>query len=298
MEHDGHTYTRIWQQSQPEKGKAGGAFTMDLASIQELAGRSTSIHMRLAGQPEQSATLAKGQTWPLERLRQGMAFHRTLSGGGVSRELAAETWTGSLAGSMWNTSAESDPDLSLADGLLYASSTKKNAAGLNLLAGKACGVDGTEAAAVEVWLGVLTPKRETRQAERRAEGGGYVVREVEVPKEEIAIREVPVDREVIREVEREVVKTEILEVPVSHDVVVEVIREVEKIIYQEVKVEVPVEVIKEVPKIIEKEVIKIVEVIKEVPIETIRTVEKIVPQVVEKIVIKEVEVRACKRVSE
>ena len=46
----------------------------------------------------------------------------------------------------------------------------------------------------------------------RAEGGGYVVREVEVPKEEIAIREVPVDREVIREVEREVVKTEILEV--------------------------------------------------------------------------------------
>ena len=276
MEHDGYTYTRIWQQSQPEKGKAGGAFTMDLASIQELAGRSTSIHMRLAGQPEQSATLAKGQTWPLERLRQGMAFHRTLSSGGVSRELAAETWTGSLAGSMWNASVESDPDLSLADGLLYASSTKQNAAGLNLLAGKACGVNGAEAAAGEVWLGVPTPKRETRHAEpgpeRRAEGGGYVVREVEVPKEEIAIREVPVDREVIREVEREVVKTEILEVPVSHDVVVEVIREVEKIIYREVKVEVPVEVIKEVPKIIEKEVVKLIEVIKEVPIEMIRTV--------------------------
>ena len=55
--------------------------------------------------------------------------------------------------------------------------------------------------------------------------------------------------------------------------------QVEKIIYREVKVEVPVEVIKEVPKIIEKEVVKIIEVIKEVPIETIRTVEKIVPQV-------------------
>ena len=218
MEHDGHTYTRIWQQSQPEKGKAGGAFTMDLASIQELAGRSTSIHVRLAGQPEQSATLAQGQTWPLERLKRGMAFHRTLSGGGVSKELAAETWTGTLAGCMWNASVESDPDPSLADGVLYESSTKRNAAGLNLLAGKACGVNGAEAAAVEVWLGVPTPKRETpppqaeAAQERRAEGGGYVVREVEVPKEEIAIREVPVDREVIREVEREVVKTEILEV--------------------------------------------------------------------------------------
>ena len=228
MEHDGHTYTRIWQQSQPERGKAGGAFTMDLASIQELAGRSTSIHVRLAGQPEQSATLAQGQTWPLERLKRGMAFHRTLSGGGVSKELAAETWTGSLARCMWNASVESDPDPSLADGVLYESSTKRNAAGLNLLAGKACGVNGAEAAAVEVWLGVPTPKREPppphaeAAQERRAEGGGYVVREVEVPKEEIAIREVPVDREVIREVEREVVKTEILEVPVSHDVVVEV----------------------------------------------------------------------------
>ena len=218
MEHDGHTYTRIWQQSQPEKGKAGGAFTMDLASIQELAGRSSSIHVRLAGQPEQSATLAQGQTWPLERLKRGMAFHRTLSGGGVSKELAAETWTGTLAGCMWNENVESDPDPSLADGVLYESSTKRNAAGLNLLAGKACGVNGAEAAAVEVWLGVPTPKRETpppqaeAAQERRAEGGGYVVREVEVPKEEIAIREVPVDREVIREVEREVVKTEILEV--------------------------------------------------------------------------------------
>ena len=150
MEHDGHTYTRIWQQSQPEKGKAGGAFTMDLASIQELAGRSSSIHVRLAGQPEQSATLAQGQTWPLERLKRGMAFHRTLSGGGVSKELAAETWTGTLAGCMWNASVESDPDPSLADGVLYESSTKRNAAGLNLLAGKACGVNGAEAAAVEV----------------------------------------------------------------------------------------------------------------------------------------------------
>ena len=45
----------------------------------------------------------------------------------------------------------------------------------------------------------------------------------------------------------------------------------EKIIYREVKVEVPVEVIKEVPKIIEKEVVKLIEVIKEVPVETIRT---------------------------
>ena len=165
MEHDGHTYTRIWQQSQPEKGSAGGAFAMDPPSIQELAGRSTSIHVRLAGQPGQSATLAKGQSWPLERLRRGMAFHRTLSGGDVSRELAAETWTGSLAGAMWNVNVAAEPDLSLAEGLLYASSTAENAAGLNLRTGTSCGVDGADAAAVEVWLGLPTPKRETRHAE-------------------------------------------------------------------------------------------------------------------------------------
>jgi hypothetical protein len=220
MEYDGHTYTRIWHQGQPDRGKAGGSFTMDLPSIQELAQRSSSIHIRLAGQPEHSATLASGKTWPLQRLARGLPFHRTLEGQSVSKELAADTWVGSLAGAMWNTGVDSDPDVSLADGVLYEG--KKNPGGLNLQAGKACGLAGAEAAAVEVWLGVPTSKpRESRRAEpepdqRRTEGG-YVIREVEVPKDEISIREVPVDREVIREVEREVVKTEIVEVPVERE---------------------------------------------------------------------------------
>ena len=100
--------------------------------------------------------------------------------------------------------------------MLYEPSTERNAAGLNLLAGKACGVNGAEAAAVEVWLGVPTPARGRRHRRRLLRSGGQRAAGTwcarQVPKEEIVIREVPVDREVIREVEREVVKTEILEV--------------------------------------------------------------------------------------
>ena len=292
MEYDGHTYTRVWHQRQPDRPMtSGGAFDMSPQQIQQLAGRSSSIHVRLANQPSESATLLGGQTWPLQRLVEGLPFHRNLDGSDVSRELATATWSGKLASSMWNSGFRTEKDLPLSDGLLY--SGKGNTNGINLQLGQSCSL-GSQAAALEVWLGTPTPKRETRQAEpdpeARHQGGGYIIREVEVPKDEVQIREVMVDREVIREVEREVVKTDLVEVPVDREVAVEVIREVEKIVIKEVMVEVPVEVIKEVPKYIEKEIIKEIEVIKEVPIETIRIVEKPVTHIVEKVVIKEVEV--------
>jgi len=52
-------------------------------AIQRLAASATSIHIRLAGQPHRSVTLRQGVLWPLERLRRGLPFDVTDSGGDV-----------------------------------------------------------------------------------------------------------------------------------------------------------------------------------------------------------------------
>ena len=54
-----------------------------MPAIQRLAASATSIHIRLAGQPHRSVTLRQGVLWPLERLRRGLPFDVTDSGGDV-----------------------------------------------------------------------------------------------------------------------------------------------------------------------------------------------------------------------
>ena len=83
MTFGGLHYTRIWLQRAPEAGREGGGLEVDVPAIQRLAASATSIHIRLSGQPHRSVTLRQGVLWPLERLRRGLPFDVTDSGGDV-----------------------------------------------------------------------------------------------------------------------------------------------------------------------------------------------------------------------
>ena len=125
---------------------------MPVATIRELAGRASSIHIRVAGDADESVTLQPGVGWPLEQLRRGVPFDKTLHGVDVTKAIAQVTWSGSMADSMWNRGiATYSEGASLIDGDLYHAAGNPN--GLFLCAGERCEFRAGSAAPVEVWLG-------------------------------------------------------------------------------------------------------------------------------------------------
>jgi hypothetical protein len=151
MTHGRLEYTRIWLQRAPEAGREGGGLEVDVLAIQRLAASATSIHIRLSGQPHHSVTLRQGVEWPLERLRRGLPFDVTDSGGDVTPELAAQTWSGEHVKAMVSRGHGDGPDRTLWEGVLY--DARHNAEGLHLIEGSACELHRGRPAAVEVWLG-------------------------------------------------------------------------------------------------------------------------------------------------
>ena len=69
-----------------------------------LAATATSIHVRLRDDEGESVTLRPGVVWPLEQLRRGLPFDRTLHGVDVTPAIARVTWHGPphVVERMWN----------------------------------------------------------------------------------------------------------------------------------------------------------------------------------------------------
>lgn len=129
---------------------------MTVDELMKLASSSTSIHIRLHGDEAEGITLKPGVVWPLEQLRRGMPFDRTLHGVDVTPAIARVTWHGpsSVVDRMWNKGVHRHRDAvgeTLKDGRLYLGCGNPN--GLHLVAGRHCEFVRGTAAAVEVWLG-------------------------------------------------------------------------------------------------------------------------------------------------
>lgn len=73
---------------------------MSMAAVQALAGRASSIHIRLGAEDDRSVTLKEGVRWPLEQLALGRTFDRRLDGFAVTEATVAATWIGAAAPAM------------------------------------------------------------------------------------------------------------------------------------------------------------------------------------------------------
>jgi hypothetical protein len=154
----GLRYTRIWSLQAPGRGSAGGGFDLPIDAIMHLAETATSIHIRIAGDESESVTLKPGVVWPLQQLRRGLPFDKTLHGVDVTPAIACVTWHGPPAcvERLWNKGVDRHRESeTLRQGRLYLGCGNPN--GLHLVAGQHCdfssGGQQTGGSAVEVWLG-------------------------------------------------------------------------------------------------------------------------------------------------
>jgi len=154
----GLRYTRIWSLQAPGRGSAGGGFDLPIDAIMHLAETATSIHIRIAGDESESVTLKPGVVWPLQQLRRGLPFDKTLHGVDVTPAIARVTWHGPPAcvERLWNKGVDRHRESeTLRQGRLYLGCGNPN--GLHLVAGQHCdfssGGQQTGGSAVEVWLG-------------------------------------------------------------------------------------------------------------------------------------------------
>eukprot|EP00900_Chrysochromulina_parva_P005340 jgi/Chrpa1/14807/Chrysochromulina_OHIO_Genome00005838-RA len=142
----------------PGRGSAGGGFDLPIDAIMHLAETATSIHIRIAGDESESVTLKPGVVWPLQQLRRGLPFDKTLHGVDVTPAIARVTWHGPPAcvERLWNKGVDRHRESeTLRQGRLYLGCGNPN--GLHLVAGQHCdfssGGQQTGGSAVEVWLG-------------------------------------------------------------------------------------------------------------------------------------------------
>jgi len=177
MSWDGRTWVRVWSRS-AGAGRGGGDYDTDTdtiadiarAALTDAAGRPGLVHVRVAGQPDESVTLKAGVRWPLEQLAEGRAFSSLPNGGDVSEAKAAETWKGRKVAQMWSRGHGGNK--MLASGALYHACC--NGDGLHLFRRLSCEFHYEKAAPVEVWI---TCSDETR--EEKGEGAGTQIAQPE-----------------------------------------------------------------------------------------------------------------------
>ena len=155
MSWEGREWVRVWSRS-AGAGRGGGDYDTDTdtiadiarAALTDAAGRPGLVHVRVAGQPDESVTLKAGVRWPLEQLAEGMAFSSLPNGGDVSEAKAAETWKGRKVAQMWSRGHGGNK--TLASGALYHACC--NGDGLHLIRRLSCEFHYEKAAPVEVWV--------------------------------------------------------------------------------------------------------------------------------------------------
>jgi len=309
----GLQYQRIWRHDGQR-----GRFEMDLASVQALAARCTSLHIRSADGGD-SVTLREGVRWPLDQLAAGRTFDRRPDGFAVTDAIAAATWTGTGVPAMVTGGASHDnqPQRSLSDEAFYLSPGLQLRSSGSEFAGRS--------ASFEVWIGgerdgeaqgaQRPPRREEQQLSRpatyeelaAAEAQKQTYHLTERPSTTTSVthsqRQMNVTvPEITREIVKEVPKVVLKEIEVEKERIEPVTTEQERVVTHEVVREVPVEVTRDVIREVERVKEVLVEVIKEVfvetevrvevPVEVIREVIREVPveRIVERIVEKRVEV--------